>query len=148
VLANPHFGALVSERGSMCTWALNSRENQLTPWSNDAVSDPSGENFYLLADDGELWSPAPQPVRRSGARYEVRHGQGYSHFDVGFQGLESRLTVLVAADGGNASRPSRKRTCSTSSRRTRRCSSHGSARWCGSSASSPSTSIRSARPRS
>jgi len=98
VLASEQFGALVTERGSMCTWSLNSRENQLTAWSNDAVSDPSGENFYLLADDGELWSPLPQPVRRAGARHEVRHGQGYSHFDLEFQGFASRLTVLVAAD--------------------------------------------------
>ncbi len=97
VLANEQFGSLVTERGSMCSWSLNSRENQLTPWSNDAVSDPSGERFYLLADDGELWSPAAQPVRRSGASYEIRHGQGYSHFDVGFKGFSSRLTVLVAA---------------------------------------------------
>jgi cyclic beta-1,2-glucan synthetase len=97
VLANEQFGALVTERGSMCTWSVNSRENQLTPWSNDAVSDPSGERFYLLADDGELWSPAAQPIRRADARYEIRHGQGYSHFDVTFQDIVSRLTVLVAA---------------------------------------------------
>ena len=41
VLANENFGSLVTERGSMCTWSLNSRENQLTAWSNDAVCDPS-----------------------------------------------------------------------------------------------------------
>ena len=45
------------------------------------------------------------------------------------------------------SRPSRRRTSSISSRRTRRCSSRGSARSCASSARSRSTSIRSARPR-
>ncbi len=54
----------------MCTWSLNSRENQLTPWSNDPVCDPSGEAFYLLEDD-ELWSPAPQPVQRREAQYDV-----------------------------------------------------------------------------
>ena len=42
---------------------------------------------------------------------------------------------------------SRRRTCSTSSRRTRRCSSRGSARSCASCARSRSTSIRSARRR-
>ncbi len=98
VLANEQFGALVTERGAMCTWSVNSRENQLTPWSNDAVGDPSGECFYLLADAGELWSPAPQPVRRPEAQYEIRHGQGYSRFDVAFRGFHSKLTVLVAAD--------------------------------------------------
>ncbi len=97
VLANEQFGSLVTERGSMCTWSLNSRENQLTAWSNDAVCDPSSEAFYLLEDD-DLWSPAAQPVRRREAQYDLQHGQGYSHFDVRFRGLTSRLTVVVAPD--------------------------------------------------
>ncbi len=84
VLANEEFGSLVTERGSMCTWSLNSRENQLTAWSNDAICDPSGEAFYLL-EEGELWSPASQPIRREGAQYEVVHGQGYSRFDGSFR---------------------------------------------------------------
>ena len=41
-----------------------------------------------------------------------------------------------------------RKTCCTSSRNTRRCWNPGSARWCASCARSPSTSIRSARPRS
>jgi cyclic beta-1,2-glucan synthetase len=98
VLANAQFGSLVTERGSMCTWSLNSRENQLTPWSNDAVVDPSGECFYLVADDGQYWSPAPQPVRRADARYEIAHGQGYSRFEVALSQFRSTLTVTVAAE--------------------------------------------------
>jgi cyclic beta-1,2-glucan synthetase len=98
VLANAQFGSLVTERGAMCTWSVNSRENQLTPWSNDAVVDPSGECFYLMADDGDYWSPAPQPVRRQDARYEIAHGQGYSRFEVAYREFHSTLTVLVAAD--------------------------------------------------
>src|SRR6185436_14952361 len=37
VIANPSFGFQVSEAGSGYTWSVNSRENQLTPWSNDPV---------------------------------------------------------------------------------------------------------------
>ncbi|MGH7373479.1 MAG: glucoamylase family protein, partial [Candidatus Rokuibacteriota bacterium] len=37
VIANPAFGFQVSESGAGYTWSLNSRENQLTPWSNDPV---------------------------------------------------------------------------------------------------------------
>jgi cyclic beta-1,2-glucan synthetase len=97
VLANENFGSLVTERGSMYTWSQNSRENQLTAWSNDAICDPSGEAFYLL-EDNELWSPAAQPLRRREGTYDVRHGQGYSQFDVTFRGVASTLTVVVAAD--------------------------------------------------
>ena len=47
VIANQSFGFQVSELGSGYTWSANSRENQLTPWSNDPVVDPSGEAFYI-----------------------------------------------------------------------------------------------------
>ncbi|MET0280932.1 MAG: phosphorylase, partial [Steroidobacteraceae bacterium] len=96
VLANEGFGALVTERGSMCTWSLNSRENQLTPWSNDPVSDPSGECFYLRDEDGEVWSPAPQPIQLPQVRYDICHGQGYSRFGLSRGGIETSLTVFVA----------------------------------------------------
>ncbi|HEM46794.1 MAG TPA: phosphorylase, partial [Alphaproteobacteria bacterium] len=43
VVANPAFGFHVSEAGSGYTWSVNSRENKLTPWSNDPTSDPPGE---------------------------------------------------------------------------------------------------------
>ena len=44
--------------GSGYTWAVNSRENQLTPWSNDPVSDRPGEAFYLRDEDtGDALEP-------------------------------------------------------------------------------------------
>ena len=39
VIANPSFGFQVAAEGSGYTWSANSRENQLTPWSNDPVTD-------------------------------------------------------------------------------------------------------------
>ena len=79
VLANPAFGAQVSEAGGGYTWALNSRLNQLTPWSNDAIADPPGE-WFLLQDlkTRELWSTAPSAWGCASATYRVAHGQGYS----------------------------------------------------------------------
>ena len=41
VIANPDFGFQVSENGSGFTWAENSREFKITPWSNDPTSDLS-----------------------------------------------------------------------------------------------------------
>ena len=43
VIANPSFGFLVSQSGAGFTWSVNSHENQLTPWSNDHVTDAPGE---------------------------------------------------------------------------------------------------------
>ncbi len=95
VLANSSFGCLVSESGSGYTWAVNSRENQLTPWSNDPVSDPPGEALFLRDEEtGEVWSPTALPIRGGGS-YVVRHGQGYSRFEYEHQGIASELTVFV-----------------------------------------------------
>ena len=57
VLANPHFGTVVSESGGAYTWSENAHEFRLTPWSNDPVSDASGEAFYLRDEEtGHFWS--------------------------------------------------------------------------------------------
>ena len=67
MIANPAFGFQVSESGSGYTWLCNSRENQLTPWSNDPVSDPPGETLYVRDEDsGELWGPTVLPDLRGG----------------------------------------------------------------------------------
>ena len=80
VIANAQFGFQVSAEGSGYTWADNSRENQLTPWSNDPVSDPPGEAVYVRDEDSlALFSPTAQPLRDSG-HYEASHGFGYSRF--------------------------------------------------------------------
>ena len=51
VIANPAFGFQVAVEGSGYTWSVNSRENQLTPWSNDPVSDRPGEVLYVRDED-------------------------------------------------------------------------------------------------
>lgn len=97
VIANAEFGFTVSELGSGCTWCGNSRENQLTPWSNDPVSDPPGEVFYLRDDEtNELWSPTALPIRVDNASYVIRHGQGYSRFEHASHGIHSDLLQFVS----------------------------------------------------
>ncbi|MGR9108559.1 MAG: GH36-type glycosyl hydrolase domain-containing protein, partial [Gammaproteobacteria bacterium] len=99
VIANPEFGFLVSEAGSGFTWSLNSRENQLTPWSNDSVSDPSGEVFYLRDDEtADLWSPTVLPIRVDDASYVIGHGQGYSRFEHHSHGIRSELLQFVSPE--------------------------------------------------
>src|SRR3546814_10940376 len=81
VLASPEFGSVVSHNGQACTWRENAHEFRLTPWHNDAVSDSSGEAFYLRNEaTGHFWSPTPLPARGSG-RSPTRPGSGYSVFD-------------------------------------------------------------------
>ena len=99
VIANAEFGTLVSESGSACTWSTNSRENQLTPWSNDSVCDPSGEVFYVRDEEsGVLWGPTALPIRVESGHYLVRHGQGYTRFEHDSNGVALDLLVFVAAE--------------------------------------------------
>jgi N,N'-diacetylchitobiose phosphorylase len=95
VIANEHTGFLVSESGAASTWTANSRENRLTPWSNDPVSDPHGEALYLRDDDaGVYWSPTPSPAP-DGGPYEARHGFGYTRFRHMTPGLVHETTMFV-----------------------------------------------------
>ena len=43
VFANKSFGTMVSDKALGFTWAINSRQNRLTPWYGDSVSDNRGE---------------------------------------------------------------------------------------------------------
>lgn len=95
VIANKDFGFIVSERGSSFTWAENSRENKLTPWSNDPVTDPSGEIIYIRDEEtGTLWSPTAYPIRQKES-YTISHGLGYSTFYHHSEGIQQVLTMFV-----------------------------------------------------
>jgi cellobiose phosphorylase len=98
VLANPHFGTIISESGAAYTWSDNAHEFRLTPWHNDPVRDASGEAVYLRDEEtGQVWSPTPLPVRAT-MPYVIRHGFGYSVFEVTSGGIYSELWVYVALD--------------------------------------------------
>jgi cyclic beta-1,2-glucan synthetase len=96
VLSNQHFGSVVSESGLGFTWSLSSQRERLTPWSNDAVGDASGELIYLRdREDGNAWSATPEPAS-AGAHFTVRHGQGYSIYAHVQGELEHELSVFVS----------------------------------------------------
>jgi len=121
VMANPQFGALVSESGSGFAWFGNSQSHRLTPWSNDPVSDPADSAIYIRDDDmGVFWSPTPLPIRELDA-YRCRHGQGYTLFEHNSHAIEQELVIFVPMDdkGGLPVRVQRLRLRNVSSRRRR-----------------------------
>ena len=63
VLANPHFGSVVSDSGAMYTWNENAHEFRLTPWSNDSVGDASGERFWTGESVGGVEGPSDGSTR-------------------------------------------------------------------------------------
>jgi cyclic beta-1,2-glucan synthetase len=106
VIANPHFGFLVSEAGLGYTWAENSGENRLTPWRNDPLTDAPAEALYLRDEEaGHVWSPTPLPAActepsrsEAPAPYLIRHGAGYSVFEHHSHGLKQRLRLFAVPD--------------------------------------------------
>ncbi len=101
VIANPGFGTVLTSAGAAFTWAENSRENRLTPFANDPVTDPTAEAIYLRDDgDGRLWTATPGPLRhrdRAG-RWVIRHGAGQSTFEHSVHGIAQELKVFVHPD--------------------------------------------------
>ena len=98
MLANPQFGAVVSESGGGYTWLENAHEFRLTPWYNDPVTDRCGEALYLRDEEsGRIWSPMPLPIAGQNP-YVTRHGFGYSIFETTDNGIRSELTLYVAMD--------------------------------------------------
>jgi cyclic beta-1,2-glucan synthetase len=96
VIANgKEFGFQISETGAGYTWSVNSRENRLTPWSNDGVCDPPGEAIYLRDEDsGVTWTPTPLPIREASS-YVIRHGQGYTVFEHTSHGIAQDVLMFV-----------------------------------------------------
>ena len=98
VVSNGDFGFHVSECGSAYTWHRNSRENKITTWSNDWVSDECSEAIYLRDDVlGNVWSITPKPIR-NGGEYLIEHGFGYSNFKHEAYGIMGEVTMFVPMD--------------------------------------------------
>lgn len=96
VVANEAFGFQVSETGAGFAWSENSREHQITPWSNDAVRDPCSQAFYVRdRDSGEVVSPTIAPLHDEGAAHTIRHGRGYTRYERASRGLALNLTEYV-----------------------------------------------------
>jgi cyclic beta-1,2-glucan synthetase len=100
VIASPRLGTIVTASGSAFTWSENSRENRLTPFANDPVSDPSAEAILVRDEEtGVAWSPTPGPLPRTPAsgRFVVRHAPGVTRFARATAGIRHALDVFVEA---------------------------------------------------
>lgn len=97
VVSNGKFGFLTSESSMGFVWSENSRENKLTPWSNDPVCDYPSEVIYLRNDKtGEYWSVTPMPVRQK-EDYMIIHTYGYTVYEHESCGLRQHLLVYAAS---------------------------------------------------
>ncbi|MEO5989473.1 MAG: glucoamylase family protein [Candidatus Eisenbacteria bacterium] len=100
VISNERFGIVLGASGAAWTWSGNSRENRLTPFGNDPVSEFSGEALYLRDEDaGNVWGATPGPLPRtsSDTRWVIRHGAGFTKYLHRTHDVTSELTMFVHA---------------------------------------------------
>ena len=94
------FGFQVTETGAGYTWSVNSRENRLTPWSNDAVSDPPGEIIYLRDEDtGKVLVHDSAPIREPRALHDPARSGLFSVFEHTSHGISQELLLFVPLEG-------------------------------------------------
>jgi len=81
VIARSDFGFHISAEGAGFSWSANSRDHQLTPWSNDPVSNPTGEGILIRdVGTGAVHTPYATLSSQRAALYQCRHGAGFSEF--------------------------------------------------------------------
>ncbi len=99
VVSNDRFGFHVSAEGAGFTWSVNSRDHQLTAWSNDAVINRPGEALYVAdLESGAVMTPFATLSRRNDIRFEARHGLGYSTFSSTQHEIALEVTQTVHRD--------------------------------------------------
>ncbi len=99
VIANENFGFHVAAEGGAFTWSRNSRDYQLTQWTNDPVINRPGEAFYVKdRDSGSVHVPFAGLSRDPSILFEAWHGLGYSAFRSSSGGLELDLVQTVDAE--------------------------------------------------
>lgn len=96
VIANGQFGFHTSAEGASFTWSRNSRDFQLTRWSNDPVVNRPGEGIFIFDQaSGRSFAPYACVLRDAGIAYEARHGQGFSTFSAQRGPLQMELAQIV-----------------------------------------------------
>lgn len=96
VIANPQFGFHASAECCGYTWFGNARENQITSWSNDPVSNRPSEIFYVQdMESGILMSPTLAPLQSQQGTHVTRHGFGYTVYERNVHNLKMELLQMV-----------------------------------------------------
>lgn len=96
ILANPHFGTMVSENGVVYTWGKNSGLNKLTRWKNDQVINKPSEYISIFEEDeNRAWSITSYPFTEKDATYSIKYGKGYAMYSSDINGMFCTQKIFV-----------------------------------------------------
>ncbi len=90
VLSSRHFGTVLSQNSLGFSYALNSRENKLTPWYNDLMNDNNGE-MLLIKGAGKYYDI----ISGSKAVFSPNKADYYGRVDK----LDTEVSVRVFSKG-------------------------------------------------
>jgi len=94
-LGNEDFYGLFSNTSGGYCFYKDARMLRLIRYRyNNAPADSGGRYFYLR-DKGDVWTPSWMPMKSELARYECRHGMGYSRISSARNGLAFSQTSFV-----------------------------------------------------
>ena len=97
VIANEHFGCIVSSTMAGFTFAHNAQQFKLTGWSNDIVRDNASE-MLLIGERDSSGTVVGGWKRSQFVPATARHSQGWSAFDAEYEKMKVNVRVFVACD--------------------------------------------------
>lgn len=95
VIANENFGTVITANGGGYTWSGNSRENKITTWSNDPITDKASEKIILKNSSKEIINVMPNDTLKD---YEIEYGFGFAKFLYSSEKIKTNLLVYVPID--------------------------------------------------
>ena len=97
LLANDHFGALLTERGGGFLWAENSRSDRLTPFANDVLREGWGWMLYLVDEKSHAYFrllPGDRPM----TAFRATFGPTEAVYRFEAEALSGETAVCVRTD--------------------------------------------------
>ncbi len=104
-LGTQRMGTVISHSAGGYSWLDSPQHHRITRFRPNGVPmDWPGHYVYLRDDDtGRFWSLSWQPVGLplDQARYEARHGLGYSRFRCEYEGIRGEQVLFIPREAGS-----------------------------------------------
>ncbi|MFB3895994.1 MAG: GH36-type glycosyl hydrolase domain-containing protein [bacterium] len=99
-LTNQTYHSLITHVGGGYSFYISPKDSRITRWRYNGLPwDRPGKYVYLRdTDTGEYWSLSYQPVGKSPAFYQCRHGLGYTIIEQEYAGIRSDICYFVPPD--------------------------------------------------
>lgn len=100
ILANEHFGTVVTQNLGGFTWKDNCRLNRMSSWNNNPLIDIPSEIIYLKdMDNGKVWSLS-ENINSETQDYYLTYGFGYVNLKTLSNRLLQETEIFIPKEDG------------------------------------------------